>query len=245
MSTLKWHTLIWRSRYFFLVWSSDISQHSFFCQWRSSLRLLPCCLDVEYQNLCDSLPPPATVINLWGFLPIPVHSFLYRSLESVFGNLSISPQIPSWIQRGSQATSPPHGAEKGKQVGFTQEHLPLRDPDWQSDSSSTEPQLSPQAYPGFRKQGRQSRPNTVLVYESELPGHYHNLHVTFKLEGNVTSVSVTLITKCARTILPPRAIGKLSHCGSRRACTGKGLFSVDFIPQHKPFTHGCWTWRTN
>lgn len=44
---------------------------------------------------------------------------------------------------------------------------------------------------------------------------------------------------------PPTKSHWETHCGGRRACNGKGLFSVDFIPQHKPFTHGCWTWRTN
>lgn len=155
----------------------------------------------------------SSISNCYQPLRIPSHTspFLFIPVSRIsLWKLKHQSWNSTQIQRGSQATSLPHRAEKGEQVGFTREHLPRRDPDWQSDSSSTELQLSPQAYPGFRTQGRQSRPNTVLVYESELPGRYHNLHVTFKLEENVTSVSVTLITKCARTILPPRAIGKLT-----------------------------------
>lgn len=183
---------------FFLFWSSDISQHSCW-QWSSSLTAATLLLGFWVPNLCDSVPPSATVISLGGFLPTPVHFFLCQSLESVFGNLSTSPEIPPSDTNYKPGYIPSSQRWDERTSGLHWTASPSQGP-WADKVTA---HLFPRAHPGFRKQGRQSRPNPVLVYESELPGRHHNLHVTLKLEENVISVSVILIAKCARTILLP------------------------------------------
>lgn len=213
---------------FSLFWNSDISWHSFCCQWRSSLmtsNLLlgfwvpePLWLSFSISN-CYS-----TSKDSFPHQPIPFYTWvLNQSLETP--SLNIIPENPLQIQTESQDRSLPHRNER-KTSGLYWRAETLR---WQSDSSSAEIQFFPKVQKVFRKQERQSSPSTMPVYESKFSRSYHNLCVTFKLGENITSVHVILIIKCPRTSVPPRAIGKLSHCSGRLTCNGNCLFSVDFI----------------